>query len=83
MQSKKFIRILGGKEVEVTFSDLAGQANGSVMIRTGDTLVLVTATMGSKDRTDLDYFPLSVEFEERYYAAGQRTHGRLLHKRIP
>lgn len=80
MQQKKFTRELGGKIVEATFSDLAEQANGSVMVRMGDTLVLVTTVIGKKDRNDIDYFPLSVEYEERFYAAGQILGSRFIRR---
>lgn len=80
MQQKKFETVIGGKKVEAIFSDLAGQANGSVMLRMGDTMVLVTAVMGSKERLDIDYFPLSVEYEERFYAAGQILGSRFMRR---
>ncbi len=80
MHQKKFETTVGGKKVEALFSDLAGQANGSVMLRMGETMVLVTAVMGSKERTDIDYFPLSVEYEERFYAAGQILGSRFVRR---
>ncbi len=80
MQQKKFECEVGGKKVEAIFSNLAEQANGSVMVRVGDSMVLVTATMGSKERTDIDYFPLSVEYEERFYAAGQILGSRFIRR---
>jgi polyribonucleotide nucleotidyltransferase len=80
MQQKKFSAEIGGKTIEATFSDLAEQANGSVILRMGDSMVLVTATMGSKERTDIDYFPLSVEYEERFYAAGQILGSRFIRR---
>lgn len=52
------------------FTDLAEQAQGSVILRYGDTAVLATAVMSHRTRDDIDYFPLTVDFEERYYAAG-------------
>ena len=52
------------------FTDLAEQAQGSVILRYGETAVLATAVMSSRVRDDIDYFPLTVDFEERYYAAG-------------
>lgn len=53
-------------------NDLAEQANGSVFARMGDTIVLATAVMSKKDREEnIDFFPLSVEYEERFYAAGR------------
>lgn len=80
MHQKKFETVIGGKTVEATFSDLAEQANGSVILRMGDSMVLVTATMGSKERSDIDYFPLSVEYEERFYAAGQILGSRFIRR---
>lgn len=80
MHQKKFETEIGGKKVEAIFSDLAEQANGSVILRMGDSMVLVTATMGSKERTDIDYFPLSVEYEERFYAAGQILGSRFIRR---
>ena len=52
------------------FTDLAEQAQGSVILRYGETAVLATAVMSTRTRDDIDYFPLTVDFEERYYAAG-------------
>jgi polyribonucleotide nucleotidyltransferase len=50
---------------------MAKQANGSAVVRYGDTMVLVTATCNKEAREDLDYFPLSVEYQEKTYAAGK------------
>ena len=52
------------------FTDLAEQANGSVILCYGNTAVLATAVISSKTRDDIDYFPLTVDYEERFYAAG-------------
>lgn len=52
------------------FTDLAEQANGSVILRYGNTAVLATAVMSGRTRDDIDYFPLTVDYEERFYAAG-------------
>ncbi len=71
MKSKKFETTVGGKPVAAEFSDLAEQANGSVILRFGDTAVLATAVMSARTRDDIDYFPLTVDYEERFYAAGQ------------
>lgn len=71
MQTKKFETTVGGKPVVAEFSDLAEQANGSVILRFGDTAVLATAVMSARTRDDIDYFPLTVDYEERFYAAGQ------------
>jgi polyribonucleotide nucleotidyltransferase len=50
---------------------LAGLSNGSCMVRWGDTCVLVNATASKKPRDGIDFFPLSVDFEERLYAVGR------------
>ncbi|MBY0472943.1 polyribonucleotide nucleotidyltransferase [Patescibacteria group bacterium] len=70
MKSKKFETQVGGKTLSAEFTDLAENANGSVIVRYGNTALLATAVISSRTRDDIDYFPLSVEFEERYYAAG-------------
>ncbi|HQJ83913.1 MAG TPA: polyribonucleotide nucleotidyltransferase, partial [Candidatus Paceibacterota bacterium] len=62
---------VGGRALTATFTNLADQTNGSVLIGYGDTLILATAVMGKNKREDIDYFPLTVEYEERYYAAGK------------
>src|SRR3954471_10096561 len=70
MQSKSFSTEVGGKTMIAEFTDLAEQANGSVILRYGNTAVLATAVISSRTRDDIDYFPLTVDYEERYYAAG-------------
>ncbi len=62
---------LAGKELEVTFGKLAEQANGSCLVKYGDTMVLVTATMSSKPREGMSFFPLSVDYEEKLYSVGK------------
>ncbi|PJE51200.1 MAG: polyribonucleotide nucleotidyltransferase [Candidatus Yanofskybacteria bacterium CG10_big_fil_rev_8_21_14_0_10_36_16] len=67
---KKYETEIGGKSLSVEFGKLAQQASGSCYVRYGDSAVLVTATMSDKPK-DAGYFPLSVEYEEKYYAAGK------------
>ncbi len=67
----KFNLKLDGKTIEVEVNTLAEQANGSVLARSGDTLVLATAVMSKEDRENLGFFPLTVEYQEKYYAAGK------------
>lgn len=62
---------LGGRTLTIEVNNLAEQANGSVFIRYGDTLLLATAVMTKEDKGDQGFFPLTVEYEERYYAAGK------------
>ncbi|MBI5004901.1 MAG: polyribonucleotide nucleotidyltransferase [Candidatus Lloydbacteria bacterium] len=70
MQKKEFSTEIGGKTLTATFSDLADQANGSVILSYGNTTVLATAVMSPERRNELDFFPLTVDYEERFYAAG-------------
>ncbi len=69
MKKQVFTTTVGGKELTAEFNDLTDQTNGSVLLHYGDTNVLVTAVMGG-EREGLNWFPLSVEFEEKFYAAG-------------
>lgn len=62
------------------FTDLTEQANGSVILRYGNTAVLATAVMSSRTRDDIDYFPLTVDYEERYYAAGAILGSRFMRR---
>ncbi len=71
MNNHRFTARLGNETITVETGKLAQQAGGSVTIRQGDTLLLVTATMSEEAQEGLDYFPLSVDFEERLYAAGR------------
>ena len=65
---------LYGKEYVLETGELAKQAGGAILVRQGETIVLVTAT-ASKFPKDLDFFPLTVDFEERMYAAGKLPGG--------
>ena len=71
MNSKKYTHTADGKEISVELTDWAEQAHGSVLTRMGDTVVLVTAVMNPVAREGGDFFPLTVEYEEKYYAAGK------------
>ena len=62
---------LAGRKLVVETGKVAGLANGSCMVRYGDTVVLVTATASAAPRDGIDFFPLSVDFEERIYAVGR------------
>ncbi|KYD09373.1 polyribonucleotide nucleotidyltransferase [Caldibacillus debilis] len=61
---------LAGRPLQVEIGQLAKQANGAVLVRYGDSVVLSTATM-SKEAKDVDFFPLTVNYEERLYAVGK------------
>ena len=62
---------IGGKVLSIETGRYAKQSNGAVMVRYGDTMVLVTAVASKKPNTTLDYFPMSVEYKERTFAAGK------------
>ncbi|MCB0016825.1 MAG: polyribonucleotide nucleotidyltransferase, partial [Anaerolineales bacterium] len=70
-QDSIFTTTVGGQEVTFATGKLAEQAGGAVTIRTGDTLLLATATMSKNVREGMNFFPLSVDFEEKIYAAGR------------
>ena len=60
-----------GRKLVVETGKMAGLANGSCLVRYGETVVLVTATASEKPRAGIDFFPLSVDFEERLYSVGR------------
>src|SRR5579859_1625991 len=81
-ESHRYTAKLGNHELIIETGKLAEQAGGAVTVRMGDTMVLATATMSPNVRDGVDFFPLSVDYEERLYAAGripgsfQRREGR-------
>lgn len=70
---------LAGEELSLEISELAHKANAAVIGRHGDTVVLATVVMGNSDKA-LDYFPLTVDFEERFYAAGKIIGSRFIRR---
>jgi polyribonucleotide nucleotidyltransferase len=62
---------IGGRRLILQAGKVARQAGGSVLVRYGDTVVLVTATMAREIREGIDFFPLTVDYEERLYAVGR------------
>jgi polyribonucleotide nucleotidyltransferase len=80
MTKNTFSIEIGGKEMTAEFTDLADQTNGSVILRYGKTVVLATAVMSSRERNDIDYFPLTVDYEEKFYAAGQILGSRFMRR---
>ena len=74
---KVFNYTLAGRPLVIETGKVAGLANGSVLIRYGDTAVLCCATASAKPRDGIDFLPLSVDFEERMYAAGKIPGGYL------
>ncbi len=70
MTVKNYSEDFADRKLSVELGRLAGQANGSCRVQYGDTTILITATMSAHPK-DADYFPLSVDYEEKYYAAGK------------
>ena len=68
---KKFEMELAGRTLRVDVGRVAKQANGAVLMHYGDTVVLSTATASDKPREGIDFFPLSVEYNEKLYAVGK------------
>ena len=82
---------LGGRELVVETGKYAEQAGGSCLVRMGDTVVLVCATVAKNARDGVDFLPLSVEYQEKLYAVGKipgdhqarRSSDRPRHSRFP
>ncbi len=68
---KQYSVEVGGKTLTLKTGRLAMQAGGAVLVRLGDSVVLCTATASTEPREGIDFFPLTVDFEERLYAAGR------------
>ncbi|MBI2577626.1 MAG: polyribonucleotide nucleotidyltransferase [Candidatus Wildermuthbacteria bacterium] len=79
MADKTFPLALKDKEIIVSFPNWAEQANGNVILRLGDTTVLVTAAM-SQNESNLGFFPLTTDYEERFYAAGKILGSRFVRR---
>jgi len=77
-EEKKWSLQIGGRELSITTGLLAQQAGGAVTVQYGDTVVLATATMSKNASKITGYFPLMVDFEERYYAAGKIKGSRFI-----
>ena len=69
--SEVYQREIGGRPLAIEVGRLAGQANGAVTVRYGDTLILVTACASAHPREGVDFLPLTIDYEERLYAAGK------------
>lgn len=70
-QTKQYKVIVGDKPITFETGNLAGQAGGAVTVRLGDSLIFATATMNAEPRSGIDFFPLTVDYEERMYAGGR------------
>ncbi len=68
---EKTSTLIGGKEITIETGRIARQADGAVQVRYGDTMVLVSACSRRQPRDNVDFFPLTVDYRENYYAAGR------------
>lgn len=76
MKTQSFTLDLNGKKIIAEFNDLTAQANGSVILKSGETVILVTAVMNKRENNSSGFFPLSVEFEEKFYSTGMMLGSR-------
>ncbi|MDO9545868.1 MAG: polyribonucleotide nucleotidyltransferase [Pelolinea sp.] len=70
-QGKQFTTVVGNHEIIFETGKLAGQAGGAVTARVGDSVIFAAVTMSDSTRDGIDFFPLSVEYEEKMYAGGK------------
>ena len=71
MEKKIFTTEFGGRELTVEFNNIVDQAHGSCLVKYGDTVVLATAVMTKEAKEGTGFFPLTVDFEEKFYATGK------------
>ena len=80
MQKKEYSVEIGGKTLTAIFSDLTEQAHGSVILKYGETIVLATACMSHDKQEGLGFFNLTVDYVEKFYAAGKILGSRFMHR---
>lgn len=80
MQKKEYSVEIGGKTLTAVFTDLAEQAHGSVMLKYGETIVLATACMSHDKQEGLGFFNLTVDYVEKFYAAGKILGSRFVRR---
>src|SRR5437899_1120001 len=75
MEKRTITLSAGGKELSFETGKIARQANGAVMVRSGDTMVLGTACASAQAAADIDFFPLRVDYQEKFSSAGKTLGG--------
>ena len=80
MTTGQFKLDIGGRELKVEIKNLAEMAAASGLVQYGDTLVLGTVVMSKQEREGIDFFPLTIDYEERYYAAGKILGSRYIRR---
>lgn len=81
--TQKVIQLSGGREIIIETGKLAKQADGAVVVRQGDTMLLATVVAAKEPKPDCDFMPLSVEYKEKYAAAGSFPGGFLKREARP
>ncbi len=81
--TQKVIQLSGGREIVIETGKLAKQADGAVVVRQGDTMLLATVVAAKEPKPDCDFMPLSVEYKEKYAAAGRFPGGFLKREARP
>ena len=71
MEHKKYTMNYAGRDLTLEFGKYAQQANGTVLVHYGDTVIMVNVTAASEPREGTDFFPLTVDFEEKLYSVGK------------
>lgn len=79
-QIKNFTCLLGEKSLSFELTNWAEQANGNILVRAGDTLTFVTAVMAKTELSNQGFFPLTVDYEEKFYAAGKILGSRFMRR---
>lgn len=80
MITKTYSTTIGGRELLIEFTNMAMHANGSCIVRYGETMVLATAVQSKAVREGIDFFPLTVDYEEKFYAAGRILGSRFMRR---
>jgi polyribonucleotide nucleotidyltransferase len=80
MTKKEYSIEVGGKTLTAEFNDLAERANGSVLVKYGNTVILATAVMSKNPKEGGDFLPLMVEYEEKFYATGKILGSRFVRR---
>jgi len=80
MNHKEYSIEVGGKAITAQFGDMANQAHGAVILKMGNSAVLATAVMSKEKKEGTNWFPLTVDFEERFYAAGKILGSRFMRR---
>jgi polyribonucleotide nucleotidyltransferase len=78
MIKREFSMELNGKKLSAEFNDLVENAHGSVLLRYGNTVILATAVISKEPKMGGDYLPLTVDYEEKFYASGQILGSRFM-----